>query len=208
MNQIYKIIAGFYNLIDVIYFRKDGTNPRKAIVNYIPDKKARVLDICTGTASNSIIIAEHRKKASIVGIDISRDMLRIASQKIKSLGLSNLKVKYADATDTKLKDDSVDIIVISLVLHEVSKDLADKILSEAGRILKSDGKILVLEWEQPTDFLQKVLFLPILLLEPNGFCKFLHNDKKKYFAEHGFNIKSMKHCDYTCVYELSKQYTE
>ena len=204
MNLTYKIISGFYDLIDVIYFRKDVTNPRKAIVNYIPDEKVRVLDICTGTASNSILIAKQKRKAKVLGIDISKDMLRIANEKIQKSGVKNLKAKYADATNTKLGTGSVDIIVISLVLHELSKDLADKILSEAGRILKPDGKVIVLEWEQPTDFLKKVLFLPLLLLEPKGFRKFLHNDKKSYFAEHGFNVKSMKHCDYSCVYELTK----
>ena len=130
-----------------------------------------MLDICTGTASNSIMIAEHREKASIVGIDISRDMLRIASQK-KKYGTFKFKAKYADATNTGLKDNAVDIIVISLVLHEVSKDLADKILSEAGRVLKHDGKIIVLEWEQPTDFLKQVLFLPILYLNLKAFVSF------------------------------------
>lgn len=204
MNLTYKIISGFYDLIDVIYFRKDGINPRNAIVDCIPDKKIRVLDICAGTATNSIMIAEKRKKASVVGIDLSKDMLRIANEKIRSLEISNLKVKYADATNISLKDNSVDIILISLVLHELSKELADKILSEAGRILKPDGKVIVLEWEQPTDLLKRVLFLPIHLLEPKGFHNFLHNDKKRYFAEHGYNISTMKHCDYSCVYELVK----
>lgn len=198
----YKGMSKVYDLLDVVYFNNIKTSPRKAIYDYIEPADIKILDICTGTAANAIKIAKHKRKTQIVGIDISKEMLSIAGKKIKKNGLDNIKLYQMDATETSFNDKTFDIILISLVLHEITNVLAEKILLEAKRVIKTNGKILVVEWEEPQSILKKAIFYPIRKLEPKGFDYFLKLDMNNYFGKYGFRIKEIKHCDFSKVIYL------
>lgn len=199
---IYKALSKIYDLLDVIYFRNNKHNPRSILIDYINQNDDMILDICTGTASNAISIANRKKDTRIIGIDISKEMLQIAKKKIQKHGLNNINLYKMNATQTSFKDNTFNVIVISLVLHELPEELANNMLLEAKRILKPDGKLLVLEWEEPQSILKKILFYPIRKLEPKGFEQFLRLDMNSYFERVGFIISEMKHCDYTKVLNL------
>lgn len=154
---LYKIIAGFYDLLDVIYFRNYENSPRKVVLEAIGTYD-KVLDLCTGTATNAIRISQHRPEAKIVGIDISKDMLRVAKGKLKKKNIQNVKLYEMDATNTKFKDESFDKVLISLVLHELEEPLAESILKEAMRVLKENGEIIVTEWEPSKAFGERSCF--------------------------------------------------
>lgn len=79
----YSIVSKFYDLIDVFYFNRTKTNPRKGILDLIPNGKLKVLEVCIGTATNSIIIADNRTDTEIIGIDLSKEMLSLAKEKIE-----------------------------------------------------------------------------------------------------------------------------
>ncbi len=201
---LYKVMSKVYDLLDIIYFTNNNRNPRKALSSLINKQDAKILDICTGTATNAIAIAKRFTNSKIVAIDISKEMLHIANKKINMNGLDNIKLYKMDATNTTFKNNTFDVIVISLVLHEIPKDLARKILLEAKRVLKPEGKILVMEWEEPQKLFKKVLFYPIRKLEPKGFEQFLEEDMKSYFEQFDLEITEMKHCDYTKVLQIRK----
>lgn len=201
---LYKGLSKIYDLLDIIYFKNNYRNPRKALSNIINKQDAKILDICTGTAANAITIAKRYRNSKIIGIDSSKEMLHIANKKIKINDLNNIKLYKMDATDTTFKDNTFDVILISLVLHEIPQDLARKILLEAKRVLKPEGKILVMEWEEPQKLFEKVLFYPIRKLEPKGFDQFLIMDMKSYFEQFDLEITDMKHCDYTKVLQIRK----
>jgi demethylmenaquinone methyltransferase/2-methoxy-6-polyprenyl-1,4-benzoquinol methylase len=114
-------------------------------MNFINQKDIMILDICTGTATNAIAVANRYKEARIIGIDISKEMLHIAKNKVQKLDLNNIKLYEMNATETTFKDNTFDVILISLVLHEVPEELAEKILKEAKRLLKPEGKLLIIE---------------------------------------------------------------
>ena len=81
-NLFYKLIANVYDLLDVIYFRNYRRSPRKAVIDSI-SAKDRILDLCTGTASNAINISKAKPSTSIVGVDLSENMLKVARVKLK-----------------------------------------------------------------------------------------------------------------------------
>ena len=84
MNSVlfYKAMSGFYDLLDVIYFRKYDTSPRK-VVNEAIKNNDKILDLCTGTGTNAVNIAKKNASVKIAGVDLSKDMLMIAKSKIK-----------------------------------------------------------------------------------------------------------------------------
>lgn len=205
--NIYTFLSLEYDLLDVIWFREKGVNPRDVIQDIIPNSDCKILDMCCGTLSNGLSIAKEKTKCKIYGIDRSKEMLREAKRKIRKSGLTNVKVKPADATASGLKEKSFDYIVIGLVLHECSPELRAGILREAYRLLKDDGKLIILEWEKENDLLRKIKYAPLYLLEVlncKSFKEFYNCNKTEYFKQNGFGMEEAKHCNYSSVMVLSK----
>lgn len=199
----YKFMSNFYDLLDVVYFRKFASSPRKVVIESIDEKDA-VLDLCTGTATNAINIAKEKRKVKIVGVDLSEDMLTIAKMKRKKEKVHNIKFYCMDATQMTFKAACFDKVLLSLVLHETEEALANKIVEEAVRVMKDDGELILTEWERSDKWYQKIIYLPIELLEPKPYKTFIVKDLKAYFAQFGLEIVSESHCDYSKVLRLKK----
>lgn len=202
MDLHYKKLSKIYDLIDILYFKRWQFSPRKAILALVPDENIAVLDVCSGTGTNSLLIAKNRNNCRVTGIDISVEMLRIGMEKAVREQITNINFLAMDATHTSYDESAFDIAVISLVLHEIDQNLASKILTEAKRILSKNGKIIVVEWEQPKTFFRKIVFSTVKAMESKGFPAFLTQDFERYFAGHGLSIKSSIACDYSRVFEL------
>lgn len=57
LNFFYKIIAGVYDLIDVIYFQNYDRSKRKAVLESI-DNQDKILDLCTDSLFGTLVISE------------------------------------------------------------------------------------------------------------------------------------------------------
>lgn len=205
MNSVlfYKVMSSFYDLLDVVYFRKYESSPRKVVNESIKSGEI-ILDLCTGTGTNAVNIAKKCSGIKVVGVDLSKDMLTIARSKVKKDKLNNVKFYKMDATDMRFKDKCFDKILLSLVLHETDEELAAKMINEAIRVLKDDGEIIVTEWERSDELLKKIIFLPIECLEPKPYKSFVVKELYSYFAGFGLEIVEEVHCDYSKVLRLRK----
>jgi len=199
-----KLAEKAYGILDIVYFKKIGNNPRKQIITYFADKPLRILDMCCGTGKNAMEIASANTSGSIVGIDISTEALKKADSKIHKRNLRNVTLLRMDAAHTTFQDKSFDGIIISLVLHELKEKYNEKIIQEAKRLLKDNGTIIVLEWELPTSLFRKILFVPVAKSEPRGFEAFVTQNMKQYFLKHGLKTINLVHCDYSQVIFLKK----
>lgn len=205
--NIYSIISKAYDLLDLIYFSEKGKNPRKVINKLVSEQECCILDMCCGTLSNSIPIAKEKRNAKILGIDLSKDMLKVARRKIKREEIKNIFLQHKDATNTKLADSSFDYVILGLVLHEISPEIIVRMLCEAHRVLKENGTLIVFEWHKPKYLWQRIKYAPMYLLEAlncKTFCKFYQLDKKKLFEIYGFHVEKEELCNYSVVYQLSK----
>ena len=107
-------------------------------------------------------------------------------------------------------DQTFDYIIISLLLHEIPENKANKLLSKCLKVLKNNGKLYIIEWEEPRIITQKILFSIIKFVEPfanKEFEIFMKNDLKKYFLQNGFQVNSIEYGDYSKVIELAKSAT-
>ncbi|MBD5135184.1 MAG: class I SAM-dependent methyltransferase [Lachnospiraceae bacterium] len=205
--NIYNIISKAYDLLDIVYFNEIGKSPRQVIMNMIPNSKINILDMCCGTLSNTITIANCKPDTKVVGLDLSKDMLRVAKKKLYKQQIKNVYLKCADATRTKLKEQSFDYIIIGLVLHECSPELVKGMLHEAYRLLKDNGHLIVLEWEPPKKFHQIVKFFPLYLGERvncKTFKQFYTADKALLFRKYGFITEQKECCNYSIVLNMKK----
>ena len=99
------------------------------------------LDYACGNGGNALIAAEAGAKLSL-GFDISSVSVMNARSEAKSRELSNVRFFQADAENTALPDESVDVILCSGMLHHLDLSFA---FPEMRRILAPDGKILAIE---------------------------------------------------------------
>ena len=206
MNSVlfYKAMSRFYDLLDVIYFRKYDTSPRKVVNGAIKDND-KILDLCTGTGTNAVNIAKKNASVKIVGVDLSKEMLTIAKSKIKKEKLLNIELFQMDAANMRFKEECFDKVLLSLVLHEMEEELAASIMNEAIRVLKPDGEMIITEWERSRKLLQKVIFSPIEVLEPKPYQSFVVKNLYSYFGEFGLTVIEEIHCDYSKVLRLKKR---
>jgi len=205
MKTKYNFFSFFYDLIDVLYFNRKKYSPRTALLELLSNMPTRVLDICAGTGANSLIIAKNKPDARLIALDLSSNMLKIANKKYRKARVENIETLIADACNTSLLDNSFDVVLIALVLHEIEKDMQKAIIAEAKRVLSDNGQIIVVEWEQPKGRFQRVMFSLIKMLEPRGFKNFLHIDLSAYFRTFGLRVLERHSCDYTQVFVLSKK---
>lgn len=88
----------------------------------------------------------------------------------------------------------------------MEKTVAERILYEVKRVVKDDGKIIVVEWEKPNirHIWKRILFSILYIIEPNEFKDFIKMDLKEYFKQCGFLIEDEKHRDFCTVLRLKK----
>lgn len=109
----------------------------------------RILDVATGTGDLAILLARKIKGASVVGVDLSEEMLNVARRKVHSEGLdSRILLEKGDAEGlTTIASDSVDVATVAFGVRNF-EDLEGG-LREMHRALKPGGKIVVLEFSTP-----------------------------------------------------------
>lgn len=86
----------------------------------------------------------------VVAVDVEPIMLDEVRTLVARRSLTNVEVVQSDDASIPLGDGMADLIVLGFVLHEPN-DL-DAFLAEIVRLLKPDGRVLVIEWQDhPTD---------------------------------------------------------
>ena len=95
----------------------------------------RVLEFACGTGITTVEIAPHVD--SVLGIDISMDMVRKAQNKVAMLGLPNVHITKASLFSPDLEEKSFDAVTAFNVLQYV-KDV-DKVLARIRSLLKPGG---------------------------------------------------------------------
>ncbi len=120
----------------------------------------KVLEIGCGTGTLAILCAE--KGASVVGFDISPQMLSIANKKIRERNLTDriqLEEMGAIEMDKAFNSDTFDKIVSALVFSEFYSDEQKYVLREAHRVLKHGGLIIIADEVRPNSLAKRMLQL-------------------------------------------------
>jgi demethylmenaquinone methyltransferase/2-methoxy-6-polyprenyl-1,4-benzoquinol methylase len=146
--KMFNNIAWRYDFLNhFLSFGIDRYWRRKAISYLKQEKPSYVLDIATGTADFAIGVAKLNPK-KIYGIDISSDMLEIGREKIKKLKLNEvIQLLEGDSEDLIFEDNKFDAVTVAFGVRNFQNLEAG--LFEMKRVLKKNGKLLILEFSQP-----------------------------------------------------------
>lgn len=150
MKSEYDFIAIIYDPVLYIFLKPI----RIAVMNMLWEYKEKsILDLCCGTG-NQLKLLEKNGFKDLHCLDISNKMLEIARKKNLTI-----KIYNEDATKTKFKNESFDIVIISFALHEKDRITQNKIIEEVYRLIKKEGFILIVDYhfDNKTDKLIKIL---------------------------------------------------
>lgn len=117
----------------------------KKLADKLNDKDALVLDVACGTGDLALEL-QKAAKAKVIGTDFCRPMLAIAKDKNAP---ENLTIPYleADGMNLSFADNTFDAVTIAFGLRNFSN--WEDGLRELHRILKKDGKLIILEFSAP-----------------------------------------------------------
>lgn len=108
-------------------------------------------DFGCGSGGWAIPLAKILKKGKIFAIDVLEEPLSALRGKIKIESLFNIEIKKSDVEKSSLLlGGSCDLVLMTNLLFEV-EDIK-KVLEEGKRVLKENGKILIVDWKKEAFF--------------------------------------------------------
>ena len=117
----------------------------KKLAGVLENENALILDVACGTGDLALELQKNAK-AKVIGTDFCRPMLTIAKEKNAA---ENLSIPYleADGMNLSFADASFDAVTIAFGLRNFS-NWQDG-LRELHRVLKTGGKLVILEFSAP-----------------------------------------------------------
>ncbi len=179
--KVFDQISPSYDLLNHILSFGTDFYWRKQLIKHLPKKqKIYLLDLATGTADQLIAIVKHAKQVkSALGIDLSEKMLRIGQKKIIDKPYAHqMTLLKGDATHIAMENASIDCITISFGIRNVLD--TNKCLEECMRVLKDNGRLLILEFSIPKNRLIKLSYLFYLRHILPNIGGMISKDKKAY----------------------------
>lgn len=122
-----------------------GAEEVDAILDGVPVRGRRVLDLGCGVGGAAIRIVRELDAGSVIGIDVEERALKRATAAVRALGLARRVVLELVAPGPiPLADGSVDIVFCKDVICH----LADKgpLFAEVGRVLRREGTFAFGDW--------------------------------------------------------------
>jgi demethylmenaquinone methyltransferase/2-methoxy-6-polyprenyl-1,4-benzoquinol methylase len=107
---------------------------------YTPTEGIHVLDVGCGTGTNLMLY--HEAGCNVFGIDLSPSMVKVAQKKLRD----RAEVRLGDASKMPYSDDSFDLVTGFFILHEMPSQIRPAVISEMARVMKHDGRILLIDY--------------------------------------------------------------
>lgn len=166
IRKLFDRIAPDYDKLNHILSLNIDKGWRKKAVRELVDTAVplNVLDVACGTGDFTIEIARNLSEGSkVTGVDLSEGMMAIGRKKIAEAGVTADLVQ-GDCENLQFGDDVFDRISVGFGVRNFEH--LDIGLKEMYRVLKKDGKLVILELSVPSNrfirWCYKLYFLKIL----------------------------------------------
>ncbi|MBL5767334.1 demethylmenaquinone methyltransferase [Heyndrickxia sporothermodurans] len=175
VHHVFESIYGNYDKMNSVISFQQHLKWRKDTMNKMAVGKGKTaLDVCCGTGDWTIALADAvGPEGKVIGLDFSKNMLKIAEEKVQTLGLKQVEIIHGNAMELPFEDDTFDYVTIGFGLRNVPDYL--HVLKEMYRVLKPGGLAVCLETSHPTLLGYRQLF--------NFYFRFIMPIMGKLFAK-------------------------
>jgi len=158
VTNMFDNIAPKYDLLNrVLTLGIDTLWRKKAISMLNKSEHKKLLDVATGTADIAVEINKQLSPDEIIGLDISPEMINYGNKKVAKLKLAEIiSLEVGDSENMRFEDSYFDAVTVAFGVRNFGN--LEKGLSEMHRVLRTDGKAIILEFSKPTIFPFKQLY--------------------------------------------------
>lgn len=211
--------AQSWRIFDAIYQRYDLLNTilscgldktwRHKLLTFVPNNaNLKILDLATGTADVVITLVKNKPNIkTAVGIDLSENMLTLAKKKVETQGLAErIVLQTSDAAKLSFLDNEFDMTTMAFGIRNVENPIL--VLKEIFRVLKTNGRAVILEFSLPKNIFIKGMYLiylkcvvPLLggLISGNFKAYFYLNRTIEKFPYGQVFVRMMRQCGFKNV---------
>ena len=119
---------------------------------------SRVIDLGCGFGKSTVPLAHAFPKAQVIGVDVSAPCLSLAAADASQARVDNVKFRQANASDTRLPEESFDLVTSTMLLHELPGEAIDATLAETRRLLAPGGVSIHLDFRTDDPFWQFIMY--------------------------------------------------
>jgi demethylmenaquinone methyltransferase/2-methoxy-6-polyprenyl-1,4-benzoquinol methylase len=188
-------ITPHYDLLNRVLSAWQDVYWRRRTARLLPDSCVRVLDSATGSGDLAIEIARRFPDAHVIGLDFVYRMLELAKKKTLKENIKN-QIHYisGDANYLPFEDHTFDAVTIAFGLRNIQDRLAA--VKEMKRVVRPDGKVLVLEMTFPKNIGMRWFFnfylnfvIPILgrFITKGGAYRYLSDSIQDFLSPEEMN---------------------
>lgn len=144
------------------------SDPQKNIAQLGITDGMKVVDLGAGSGFYTIEAAKKvGPRGMIYAVDVQQELLNKLKNSASLVGLKNIEVVWGNIEKiggTKLREAIADRVIISNTLFQISPNDRDNLALETKRLLKSGGKLMIIDWMAGSPLSPKTL-VPRLLAE-------------------------------------------
>lgn len=128
--------------------QRNGGLTAEALLDQLHIQKSdRILDFGAGTGYFTLPLAQ-RIDDTVFALDTDPAMLELIDEKAQAAAIENIEFVSGELANAALAEDSLDIILASLVLHEITP--LGPVLDNMHSVLKTGGRLIAIELEPKT----------------------------------------------------------
>ena len=123
-------------------------NPKTVLSQLELNEEMTAADFGSGSGGWVIPLAKILKEGKVYAIDVLEEPLSALKSRADFEGVSNIEVILTDLEKEgklKINDNSLDLVLMTNFLFQAKE--RENVFQEAKRILKKEGKILVIDWK-------------------------------------------------------------
>ncbi len=202
VRQMFDTIAPKYDFLN--HFLSAGIDKkwRKKVCEIVnATQPLSILDMASGTGDLALAMSKSEPKPTkIIGIDLSEKMLEVARKKVAAKGLTEvISFQAGDAEAIEEKNDSFDVVTCAFGVRNFEN--IPQGLSEFHRVLKSQGRLVILELSLPTNPLCRGVYNLYFRHVLPWWGKWFSKDKSAYQYLPESVIKFPKRGDFLAMLE-------
>ena len=149
IREMFGGIAPRYDLLNHLLSANLDRGWRRAAARRLPRQAEQVLDLCGGTGDLSLELARREPRRRVICCDFSHAMLVRAGSKFEQRGVAGRCLTIeADGLRLPFPDGSFDAVTIAFGIRNLESMARG--LAEIYRVLRGDGRLVVLEFSQPS----------------------------------------------------------
>jgi len=148
----------------------------------------RILDMGAGTGRTDLLMLGYLEEGEVSGLEIGEEMKKQFRE--KSYHHDNLKLRDLRIEKKLPFEHKFDKVFISFTLHGFKQKDRIKIIENANKSLKKEGKFFILDYNE-FDLSKKPFYARALFdLECDLARDYIKRNWRKIWKEHGFSVKN------------------